>query len=202
MTADITTLDALDALYGRGPSEAARIKVTSVLTPSYHNWIAASRFCVLSTVGPEGVDGSPRGDVGPVVEIVDNKTLHLPDWRGNNRLDSLRNIVRDPRVSVMFFVVGSDLALRVNGRARIRADASVIEKFEQNAKHPTSVIEITIEEVYAQCSKSIMRSELWSVADQSQGLPSLGQMIKDAKASFDAEEFDAAWHDRASKTLW
>lgn len=108
--------DALDALYG-APGEASIVKVMDRLTPCYRDWIAASRFCVLTTVGPEGTDGSPRGDDGPVVLELDEKHLALPDWRGNERIDSLRNIVRDGRVSLMFMVPGSNNVVRVNGTA-------------------------------------------------------------------------------------
>jgi uncharacterized protein len=109
----ITTLDDLHAHYGQ-PGEAATVKVTPQLTPAYRAWIDRSRFCVLSTVGEEGTDGSPRGDDGPVATVLDPQTLALPDWSGNNRIDSLRNIVRDGRVSLMFLVPGGNNALRVN----------------------------------------------------------------------------------------
>ncbi|MGB0958698.1 MAG: pyridoxamine 5'-phosphate oxidase family protein [Halocynthiibacter sp.] len=198
---EITTIEALEALYGT-PSEASLAKVTPQLTQSYKTWIAESRFCVISTVGPTGVDGSPRGDVDPVVKIADDKTLLLPDWRGNNRMDSLRNLVHDPRIAVMFMLVGSDLALRVNGRAKISTDPKLTLQFEQKGRHPKTVIVITIEEVYAQCSKAILRSDLWDAESQSDGMPTLGQMVKDAKASFDADAFDAAWYERAKSTLW
>lgn len=117
----IETEAALAALYG-SPGEAALAKVARRMTPLYRAWIGRSRFCVLSTVGPEGTDASPRGDGGPVVLELDAGTLALPDWRGNERIDSLRNVVRDPRVSLMFFVPGSDNVVRVNGRGRVTAD--------------------------------------------------------------------------------
>ena len=117
----IDDITALEALYGKPGAPSLR-KVVRHLTPLYRKWIMASRLCILSTVGPEGVDGSPRGDDGPVVLELDAKTLALPDWRGNNRLDSLRNIVRDPRVSVLFIVPGSNTVVRLNGTARVSAD--------------------------------------------------------------------------------
>lgn len=120
----IDDITALEALYGT-PGAASIRKVARQLTPLYRKWIMASRLCVLSTVGPEGVDGSPRGDDGPVVMELDPGTLALPDWRGNNRLDSLRNIVRDPRVALMFMVPGSNNVVRVNGTARLTADADL-----------------------------------------------------------------------------
>ncbi len=114
----ITTLDDLHSHYGT-PSAPAVVKVTPHLTPSYRAFLDRSRFCVLTTVGPEGTDGSPRGDQGPVVSVLDPKTLALPDWKGNERIDSLRNIVRDGRVSLMFLVPGSTNALRINGTAKL-----------------------------------------------------------------------------------
>ena len=122
----ITTLDDLHAHYGT-PSAPAVVKVTPHLTPSYRAFLDRSRFCVLTTVGPEGTDGSPRGDQGPVVSVIDPQTLALPDWKGNERIDSLRNIVRDGRVSLMFLVPGSTNALRVNGTARLTADPDLCQ---------------------------------------------------------------------------
>ena len=197
----IESVAALEALYGT-PSEAALVKVTDHLTPAYRDWIAQSRFVVLSTVGPEGVDGSPRGDAGPVVEIADARRLYLPDWRGNNRIDTLRNIVRDPRVALMFFVAGSNNVIRVNGRAVVTAEATLVERFEQQGKHPRSVIVVTIEEVYSQCARALMRAGLWTGGDQAQGLPSVGDMLADAKAGFDGATYDADWAARAKTSMW
>lgn len=197
----IESVAALEALYGT-PSEAALVKVTDHLTPAYRDWIAQSRFVVLSTVGPEGVDGSPRGDAGPVVEIADARRLYLPDWRGNNRIDTLRNIVRDPRVALMFFVAGSNNVIRVNGRAVVTAEAALVERFEQQGKHPRSVIVVTIEEVYSQCARALMRAGLWTGGDQAQGLPSVGDMLADAKAGFDGAAYDAGWAARAKTSMW
>lgn len=125
MTGYVDSIAALEALYDATPSEAALRKVADRLTPTYRAWIMASRFCVLSTVGPEGTDGTPRGDVGPVMVELDETTLAMPDWHGKNRLDSLRNIVRDGRVSVLFMVPGSTSVVRVNGTARLSADAEL-----------------------------------------------------------------------------
>jgi predicted pyridoxine 5'-phosphate oxidase superfamily flavin-nucleotide-binding protein len=129
----ITTLDDLHSHYGQA-GEAATVKVTPRLTPAYRAWIDRARFCVLTTVGPEGTDGSPRGDDGPVVAVLDPTTLALPDWHGNNRIDSLRNIVRDGRVSLMFLIPGALNALRVNGTARLTADAALLARFDRDGK--------------------------------------------------------------------
>ena len=120
----IDDIASLEALYGRPGAPSLR-KVANQLTPLYRRWIMASRLCVLTTVGPGGTDGSPRGDDGPVVVELDPKTLVMPDWRGNNRLDSLRNIVEDGRVSLMFMVPGSNNVMRINGQARLTADAAL-----------------------------------------------------------------------------
>ena len=126
----IDDIAALEALYGT-PGQPSLRKVADHLTPLYRTWIMASRFAVLTTVGADGTDGSPRGDDGPVVTELDPHTLAMPDWRGNNRLDSLRNIVSDGRVSLMFMVPGSNTVVRVNGRARLTADADLRARFER-----------------------------------------------------------------------
>ena len=141
----IKDINTLEALYDAA-IPAAIDKVQTKLTPKYRAWIEASSFVVLSTVGPEGTDASPRGDVDSVVRVVDEQTLWLPDWRGNNRMDSLRNIVRDGRVSLMFMVPGSNNVVRVNGTAVLTADVQVTQQFEQKNKHPRSVIVISIGE--------------------------------------------------------
>jgi len=197
----IETLAALEALY-ETPGEAARVKVTDRLTPAYRRWIERSRFLVISTAGPEGTDGSPRGDAGPVVLVSDPRTLLLPDWRGNNRLDTLRNIVRDGRVALMFFVAGSNNVVRVNGRALVSADPALTDRFEQAGKHPRTVVVVTVAEVYSQCARALMRAELWTAGDRSGGLPSVGDMLADAKAGFDGPGYDAGWMARAKDSMW
>ena len=197
----IEDIDALEALYG-APVEAALVKVARRMTPLYRKWIAASRFCVLTTVGPEGTDGSPRGDDGPVVTELDPGTLALPDWRGNNRLDSLRNIIRDDRVSLMFMVPGSANVVRVNGTARLTADPALCARFEHQGRLPTTVIVVDITEIYAQCARAVLRAGLWAgeaVAD----LPSVGDLLNEmTEGTFDGAEYDAAWPKRAAQTMW
>ena len=198
----ITTLDALHSHYGT-PSAPAVVKVTPHLTPSYRAFLDRSRFCVLSTVGPEGTDGSPRGDQGPVVHVIDPRTLALPDWRGNQRIDSLRNILRDGRVSLMFLIPGSTTALRVNGTARLTADPALCHSFTRDDKHPSTVIVIQIAEVYSQCARAIQRSELWTCGDVSQGLPSVGTMLAEASdGAIDATQYDEERATRAHLGWW
>ena len=157
---------------------------------------------MLATVGPEGVDASPRGDDGPVVRVADERTLWLPDWRGNDRLDSLRNVVRDGRVSLMFMVPGSGNVVRVAGRARITADAEVLASFERGGARPRSVMVIALEEVYFQCARAILRSRLWP-GERTPDLPSAGRMLAEASAGAEGgAEYDAAWPARAARTMW
>ncbi|MBV7408384.1 pyridoxamine 5'-phosphate oxidase family protein [Maritimibacter sp. DP1N21-5] len=200
----IEDIASLEAIYDTAkPSDAAIRKVTAHLTPAYRRWIEASRFCVVSTAGPEGTDTSPRGNDGPVVRIVDPVTLVLPDWRGNKRLDTLRNIVRDGRISVMFFVPGSGNVVRVNGQAMVTDDAALCASFEQQGKHPQTCTVISVTEVYAQCARAIMRAGLWSGADESAGLPTMGEMLRDAtKGEVDGEGYDLDWAARAKDTMW
>jgi len=143
----IREISELEAIYGT-PGKASIIKVADRLTPAYRAWIEASRLVMLSTVGPEGTDCSPRGDDGPVVQELDNKTLLMPDWRGNNRMDSLRNIVRDSRVSLMFLVPGSNNVVRVNGTAEVTIADEMLARFNDKGRKPRSVVVVHIAEVY------------------------------------------------------
>ena len=197
----IENVEDLVAAYGP-VSERSLTKVVRHFTPCYRKWIEASRFCVVSTIGPEGSDGSPRGDAGPVVQIADDKTLLLPDWRGNNRLDTLINIVRDDRVSLMFMVPGSNSVVRVNGRAKLSTDAAFTERFEQKGIHPTSVIVFTLDEAYFQCAKALMRSGLWSRGDDSEGLPTAGDFLKEVEATFDGKTYDESYPEYAKSRMW
>jgi hypothetical protein len=197
----ITSLSDLEALYGRA-KPASIEKVLDHLSPLYQRWISASRFLVLSTVGPGGTDASPRGDDEAVVRVADENTLWLPDWRGNNRLDSLRNIVEDGRVSLMFMVPGSNNVIRVNGKAQLSTEPALCTKFDKNGKQPRSVIIVQVAEVYFQCAKALMRSRLWQSADEGQALPSAGEFIKEVRADFDAESYDGGYEDYARDKMW
>lgn len=197
----IKDIAALEALYD-APTPASLTKVARQLTPQYRRWIEAARFCILSTVGPDGTDASPRGEDGPVVRIVDDQTLWLPDWRGNNRLDSLRNILSDGRVSLLFMVAGSTNVVRINGRAVLSNEPDVIQSFEQQGKHPKTVIVITLDEVYFQCAKAILRAGLWSGLDASAGLPTAGQFLWEMDRSFDPDTYDLTYPTDAAKRMW
>ncbi|MBC7142142.1 MAG: pyridoxamine 5'-phosphate oxidase family protein [Rhodobacteraceae bacterium] len=198
----IETVEALEGHYGT-PGEASLVKVARRMTPAYRAWIGRSRLCILTTVGPEGTDASPRGDDGPVVRELDPGTLALPDWRGNERIDSLRNIVRDPRVSLMFLVAGSDNVVRVNGTARVTADDAMRQSFARGGKAPRTVILIAIAEVYSQCARALLRSRIWTDGDRSAGLPTVGDMLAEiSRGAIDGAAYDAEWPGRAAMTLW
>jgi uncharacterized protein len=198
----IASVDELEGHYVT-PGEASLLKVARRMTPAYRTWIERSRFLIISTFGPEGTDASPRGDDGPVVAELDPGTLALPDWRGNERIDSLRNIVRDPRVSLMFFVPGSNNVIRVNGSARITADEDLRQRFARKGKLPRSVVVVTIAEIYAQCARALMRAGLWTLGDQSAGLPTVGDMLSEMSSGrFDGAAYDQEWPARAAKTMW
>lgn len=199
----VSTIEELWEIYS-GTSEASLVKVTQRLTREYRLMIEASPFVALATAGPEGLDCSPRGDAASVVRVADEKTLLLPDWRGNNRIDSLSNIVRDPRVALMFLIPGSNTTMRVNGTAVVSIDPALIESFEMDGKHPRTVVVVTIGEVYFQCARALMRSALWDKerhADPS-SLPTPGELLRAAKEGFDQETYDREWPGRAAKTMW
>jgi len=200
----IDSIEALEALYGK-PGEASIVKEVDWLVPEYCAFIAASPFVALATSGPEGLDCSPRGDGAGFVRIQDGKTLLLPDRRGNNRVDSLRNIVLDPRVALLFLIPGSGTTLRVNGRARLSIDPALLESFAVEEKAPRSVAVITVDSVYFQCSRAILRSDLWNPERHVDpaSLPSAGQMLAALSQNrTGGEEYDRSWAGRAQQTLW
>jgi PPOX class probable FMN-dependent enzyme len=199
----IESVEELNRLYGQ-PVEASIIKVTPRLTREYRQMLEASPFVALATVGPEGLDCSPRGDAAQVVYVDDDKTLLMPDWRGNNRVDSLSNIVRDPRIGLMFLIPGSTTTMRVNGRGIVAIEPDLLERFEMDGKHPRSVVVITIDEVYTQCARAVIRADLWNAEKfVAPGcLPTVGQMMKTIKDGFDGESYDRDWPGRAAKTMW
>ena len=198
----LTTIDALEAHYG-SPRPAALRKVATRMTPEYRRWIMTSRFCIIATVGPEGTDASPRGDDGAVVTELDPTTLALPDWRGNDRIDTLRNIVTDGRVSLTFLVPGSDNVVRVNGTARVTADDDLRAGFTRKGQQPRTVVVIRIAEIYFQCSRALMRARLWTAGDESGGLPTAGEFLAArTDGAVGGPDYDAEWPERAVKSLW
>ena len=197
----IEELSQLESLYGE-VSDGARRKVSPVLTPLYSEWIAASKFCVMSTVGSESTDVSPRGDKKPVVRIIDEKTLHMPDWRGNNRIDSLRNILQDGRISLMFMVSGVNDVVRVNGTAKITASKILRESYAHEGHIPTCVLIISLDEVYVHCPKSMLRSDFWNTKNTVE-VPTIGSILKEVTTNeVGGVNFDKDLSERTKKTLW
>lgn len=200
----ITTLAELEALYG-APVERSLLKETDHLTPAYRRWLEAAPFFAIATVGPEGLDCSPRGDrQGQVLQVVDDRTLLIPDRRGNNRIDTLRNIVRDPRLALLFFIPGVNETLRINGSGSLTAADHVRARFAVAGQMPATALIVKIVAVYFQCARARMRSALWDHAarDGSPGIPTAGEMTRDACGAFDAGAYDAALPDRQRATLY
>lgn len=200
----IETIAALEAIYG-STNLASTAKVADHVTPQYRALIEASPFLVLATSGPEGLDASPRGDAHGLVRIADERTLLLPDRRGNNRVDSLRNIVRDPRVALLFLIPGSGTTLRVNGRAHLSVDPDLLASFAVEGAAPRSVIVIAIEEIYFQCARAVVRAGLWDPARQAApgSLPTPGRILAAmSSGAVDGEIYDREWPARAAKTMW
>ena len=200
----ITTVEELEALYGQ-PGQTSLVKEVDRIIPEYAAFISASPFVALATVGPEGMDCSPRGDLSDVVRIADEKTVMLPDRHGNNRTDSLRNIIRDGRVALLFLVPGSTTAMRINGRATISVDAELCASFAVEGKAARSVTIVTVDAVYFQCARAIKRANLWDPERKSlaEGLPTPGQMLaRTSRGDIDGAAYDAEWPGRAAKTMW
>jgi uncharacterized protein len=200
----LTSEAELEAIYGK-PVEAATVKEVNWITPHYRAYIDASPYVTLATSGPEGLDCSPRGDRPGFVRVHDEKTLMLPDRRGNNRIDSLRNIVRDPRVAVLFMIPGMGNTLRVNGRAHLSIEPDLLSSFTVEDKAPRSVTVIEVDAVYFQCARALVRSDLWNPAHHvdPKSLPSAGQIL--AALSQDrvgGEKYDREWPGRAAATMW
>ncbi|MBX2806738.1 MAG: pyridoxamine 5'-phosphate oxidase family protein [Hyphomicrobiales bacterium] len=200
----VRSIEKLEAIYGR-PAKTSIVKEVASITPAYAKLIEASPFVALATVGPEGLDCSPRGEAPGVVRIHDSKTLMLPDRRGNNRVDSLRNIICDPRVALLFLIPGSGTTMRVNGRAEISVDPDVLASFAVDGQEPRSVIIIRVETVYFQCARAIVRSYLWKPEKYPDisGLPTIGQILADlSHGEVGGDSYDREWSDRAARTLW
>jgi PPOX class probable FMN-dependent enzyme len=200
----IATLEQLDALYGE-PVPAAITKEIDYISDHYKAFIEKAPFVVLATVGPEGLDCTPRGDPPGFVRVCDKKTVLIPDRRGNNRIDSLRNLVRDPRISLLFLIPGVGNTMRINGRAEISVDPELCKSFGMEGKLPRSVLVVTAERVYFQCPKALVRSRLWSADAQiaRSQLPSTGEMLAAlSKGAIDGDEYDRAYPQRLKETIY
>jgi len=200
----IGSIAELEAIYGK-PGETSLVKELDRLIPEYRALIEASPFVAMATAGPEGLDCSPRGDLAGFVRVVDDRTLHMPDRHGNNRVDTLRNIVRDGRVGLLFLIPGSGTTLRVNGRAVVTTDKALCAEHAVEGREPRAVVVITIEAVYFQCARAIKRSNLWDLSRQvpAQSLPTPGQILaRTSKGAIDGEHYDTDWPQRAARTMW
>ncbi|KFI08129.1 pyridoxamine 5'-phosphate oxidase family protein [Massilia sp. BSC265] len=199
----ITDLPSLEALFGDvAPQSIA--KESDSLHPVYARWIAAARFALLATSGPHGLDVSPRGDAGPLVRIVDAYTLLLPERRGNNRIDSLRNLIADPRVGLLFMIPGVGETLRVRGRAHISVDPALLASFEHEGKRPLCLLRISVDKVFFQCARSILRSRLWhSQEHDTSGVPTPGAMLAAlTHGEIDGGAYDSALPQRQRESLY
>jgi PPOX class probable FMN-dependent enzyme len=203
-SSDVTTLEALAALYGE-PYGPAIVKEIDHINPHYRKFIEAAPFFALATCGPEGLDCSPRGDAPGFVRVADAKTLHIPDRRGNNRIDSLRNIISDPRVALLFLIPGVGETIRVIGRASISTDPALTQSFIVNDKTPRTVIVVAVERVFYQCTKAIVRSKLWDPAGHidRKSLPSAGAILAEISGGkIGGPEHDRGQPQRIKETLY
>jgi uncharacterized protein len=200
----LTSIEALESVYGPINPNALK-KEIGFLTPEYRKWVERSPFMAVATIGVGGLDCSPRGDaVGQLVRVLDDRTVAFPDRRGNNRLDTLRNLVLDPRVSLLFVIPGVKECLRINGTAAVLTDDGLRAQFEIEGKLPASVVSLTIGSVYFQCGRAIIRSGLWDSSTHALpgDVPSAGEMTKSAYPEFDAASYDAELPTRQASSLY
>jgi uncharacterized protein len=200
----VTSVDALERLYGTpyGPSLA---KETDRISAHYREFIEAAPFFALASAGPDALDCSPRGDAPGFVRVADEKTLLIPDRRGNNRIDTLRNILNDPRVALLFLIPGCGETIRVNGRAKISTDPALLQDFVVDGKAPRSVIVVSVDRIFYQCAKAIVRSKLWDPATQidRKTLPTSGTILAGITGGkVGGPEHDRAYPERLKATIY
>lgn len=201
----IKTIAELEKIYDSKPALASQVKEIDHIAPVYKTLIEQSPFIALATIGPEGLDCSPRGDLAGFVRELDPKTLAMPDRRGNNRIDSLRNIIRNPKIALLFFIPGSGTTFRVNGTAQITTDLDLCNSFEMEGKLPRSVILVTVEAAYTQCARAILRAGLWDHSKHvtKDAIPNSGQILEIlSKGEINAEDYNRDWPARAKASLW
>lgn len=200
----VTTNEQLDTLYG-APVQGSIDKEIDYISPHYRAFIEKSPFVVVATSGPEGLDSSPRGDPPGFVRVVDEKTVMFPDRRGNGRIDTLRNLVRDSRITLLFLIPGVGETIRINGRADIVTDPDLCATFTIRDKVPTSVLVVTVDRIYFQCPKALVRSALWKMETQiaRSDLPSTGKILEAlTKGSVDGDAYDSNYPERLKKTIY
>ena len=204
----IATLEQLEAIY-EFPADhmPAVVKELDHISDHYRRFIEVSPFVVLATAGPngEGLDCSPRGDPAGFVRVVDKKTVMIPDRRGNNRADSLRNIIVDGRIALLFLIPGQGATLRINGHAVLSTDPELCRSFTMEGKVPRCVIVVTADRVYTQCPKALVRSDLWNPAKHvaKSALPTSGEIMQTiTKGKIVGKEYDAAYPARLKETIY
>ena len=201
----ITTMAELEALYDEPPYGPAVVKEIDHISQSYRAMIAASPFFALATSGPDGLDCSPRGDPAGFVRVLDSKTIVIPDRRGNNRIDSLRNLIHDPRVALLFLIPGVSETLRIMGRATISTDPDLCASFAMQGKAPRSVLVVAVERVFFQCAKAIVRSKLWDPTSRVERstLPTSGSILAEISGGkIGGPEHDRAYPERLKQTIY
>jgi uncharacterized protein len=200
----VTTMEQLNALYGeKNPNSI--IKEIDHLSDGYRKLIEAAPFVAIATGGPDGFDCSPKGDAPGFVRILDDKTLAIPDRPGNNRIDGFRNILRDPRIALLFLIPGVGETLRVNGRASISIDPDLMQSFAVNGKLPRSVLIVHIETAFFHCSKAIVRSKLWEEKTKidRKSLPSTGTIIAElSHGKLGGEQYDREAPEKIKAALY
>ena len=201
----ISTLAQLEALYAEGVYPPAKVKETDRITQAYRALVEASPFCAMATNGPDGLDCSPRGDPAGFVRVVDDKTVVVPDRRGNNRIDSMRNLIDDPRVALLFLIPGVSETLRIMGRATISTDPELCASFTMQGKAPRSVLVVKVDKVFFQCAKAIVRSKLWDPATKVErsSLPTAGAILAEITGGkMGGPEHDKAAPERMKATIY
>ncbi len=200
----IRSIKQLEGLYEQ-PVPTSLTKEIDYISDHYQSFIEKAPFVVIASIGPDGMDCSPRGDPPGFARVIDRHTVLLPDRRGNNRLDTLRNIVQDPRVSLIFLIPGVGETIRINGTAEITTDPNLCASFEMQEKLPKSIIKISVERIYFQCQKALARSKLWHIDSQIDRLelPTAGQINKALSTEgFDAEAYDNQYPERMKRTIY
>jgi len=200
----MTDLATLRACYPQ-PFERALRKALPAIDEHMRRFIALSPFLCMGTSSGAGADVTPRGDAPGFVHVPDARTLLIPDWPGNNRLDSLTNVTRNPEVGLLFFVPGVDETLRVNGTAEITMDPAILQRWDVGGKHPRSALQVTVREAYLHCAKALIRSKLWQddYRVERTALPSYAQMLKDqTQLTTSLEDMEAAIRQSYSERLY
>ena len=201
----IETVEELRSSYGE-PSERAVKKSLDRLDRHCRRFIELSPFVVIASSGADGrADCSPRGDAAGFVAVLDDRTVLLPDRRGNNRADSLSNVLENPYVGLLFMIPGADETLRLNGRAALTTDPILLDPLAVNGRAPRSGLVVEVEEVFLQCTKALVRAKLWadeSRVDRKAALPSFGQMLADHVGLPDGEALDRELRAKIRETLY